>query len=692
LYRDSRAFCAAAGDSFHGALCDLDQAEMYLDLNLSDEAEKLAWQAHGSFQQLGLGYEAAKSVAFLAMAAMQKNNFGQALELLETAQKSFVEQRNAVWPALLDIYRALSYLREGRLCEARRNTDLALTFFSHSHMPGKAIIAQLVRATLHLKTGQPMEARYWVDAARNAVEKTGTQSRHYLCEYVSGTVLEAIGSISEAHTCYQNSRAALEDLAAWHPSEELKVPFLEDKSVIYQAIFATRACTTNEVEEESGNDRAAFDLVQKAKTWGVVHGPTFRAPVRVAPENTRSAIAHRVVALREEMNWLHRRITVEELRPERTPESLEALRLKAREHESILMKTLDGLKASGEEQIGPHVAPTVSLENLRHVLPANATFLEYFEIRGVLHVCVASHKSMRIIPLTPSARAKRLVESLRARFARFERKETFHELRGHSEATVDLLKTLHGDLVAPARMLLHGDRLIIAPHQFLHGLPFHALHDGARYLIDDFSVSYAMSASTFFLSRHKTSCEPPRSLILDVLNPDGLSNIAEVSAVVSALPNPEVLSVNGGTIARAVESASHYNVVHIVQPPLRSTCAARSPDLEQGQVAAVDCSQIEWDCDLLTLGNPARAGSSADGGAELVRKASRSVQAGAGAVLMSLWNIPDPLRVSLLRDFYSLYSASGDKERSLQQAIIKLRGECPQSFGWASFILMGTAD
>src|SRR5260370_38489758 len=55
------------------------------------------------------------------------------------------------------------------------------------------------------------------------------------------------------------------------------------------------------------------------------------------------------------------------------------------------------------------------------------------------------------------------------------------------------------ELISPIRKRLQGRHLIFVPHDLLHHLPFGALFDGERYLIDSFSVSYAPSASIYAL-------------------------------------------------------------------------------------------------------------------------------------------------------------------------------------------------
>ena len=58
------------------------------------------------------------------------------------------------------------------------------------------------------------------------------------------------------------------------------------------------------------------------------------------------------------------------------------------------------------------------------------------------------------------------------------------------------LTWLHEALIAPLPPSIGGYRkLVIAPHDALYYLPFHAFHDGEQYLIERFAVQYAPSAS-----------------------------------------------------------------------------------------------------------------------------------------------------------------------------------------------------
>src|SRR2546427_2986972 len=62
LYAARRA-CETTGDAYHFALCHLDLSDVYLELNLSEEARTIAHEGYLRFEAQGMRYEAAKTLA-----------------------------------------------------------------------------------------------------------------------------------------------------------------------------------------------------------------------------------------------------------------------------------------------------------------------------------------------------------------------------------------------------------------------------------------------------------------------------------------------------------------------------------------------------------------------------------------------------------------------------------------------------
>src|SRR5437764_6816492 len=157
LYAARRA-CEAIGDAYHLALCHLDLSDIYLELNLSEEAREMAHEGFLRFEKLGMGYEAAKTLANEATAYGQQGKTIQALERFTKAREIFVREDNLVWPWLIDLYQGLLLFQEGRYFEARRLCNWAAAFFDQSALAGKAVLAHLLLARIALQVGDSAEA------------------------------------------------------------------------------------------------------------------------------------------------------------------------------------------------------------------------------------------------------------------------------------------------------------------------------------------------------------------------------------------------------------------------------------------------------------------------------------------------------------------------------------------------------
>jgi hypothetical protein len=63
----------------------------------------------------------------------------------------FAQEKNLVWPWLIDLYQGLLLFHEGRYFEARRLCIGAAAFFDQSPLSGKAVLAHLLLARIALR-------------------------------------------------------------------------------------------------------------------------------------------------------------------------------------------------------------------------------------------------------------------------------------------------------------------------------------------------------------------------------------------------------------------------------------------------------------------------------------------------------------------------------------------------------------
>lgn len=238
LYKETRTFCTRVGDPYHSALCDLDQAEIYLHLNLYREGTQLAQASLGQFQALKMNYEAGKAYAFLGLAACHQTDDVNALEHFAKARELFLLEQNWVWPALIDLYRALVLYHTGSGPEALKATKAAQSVLSHSALKDKAALAELLRTLLHLDLGDSVAARYWGELALERIKRSEITDIRYLAEFALGRVRESQNDLPGAHQSYERAKTALENLANQRQREEMRVPFLKDKDSLYRHLIS----------------------------------------------------------------------------------------------------------------------------------------------------------------------------------------------------------------------------------------------------------------------------------------------------------------------------------------------------------------------------------------------------------------------------------------------------------------------
>ena len=226
LYEKTRGFCARAGDPYHAALCDLDQAEIYLHLDRYRECTQLARESLAQFQGLKMNYEGAKAYAFLGLAACHQADCRTALEFFGKARELFLLEQNWIWPALLDLYGAIVLYNAGSWPEALKTVEAAQSALSHSALKDKAALAELLRSLLHLELGDLLAARYWGELALERIDRFEIAGVAYLAEFVLGRVMEGQNDLSAAHRYYESAKTAL------------GVPVLNGKDTLYRHLVS----------------------------------------------------------------------------------------------------------------------------------------------------------------------------------------------------------------------------------------------------------------------------------------------------------------------------------------------------------------------------------------------------------------------------------------------------------------------
>lgn len=687
LFQAARRECEEMGDGYHQALCDLDQAEIFLELNLVEEAEELATAAIAGFQELAMPYETGKALTNHAIALGRQGRSEEALERLQEAREIFALEQNELWLALLDFYRAVVLCRDHRPAEAIRLAAGARRAFADSALASRAAMCELLIAQLYLDLEDPAAAcRACRDALRRLrdLDLPALLHRAYL---LLGQAEEALDRRRAALDAYRKSQTQLERLRSQLQVDDLKLAFLKDKHVVYESlvwlILGGRSGKKSRVD--------AFELIEKSKSRSLADLLAFRAHA-LEPQRTRDgALAAKVRELRQELSYLYRELDSQKMRGGH--KDLDPLHDAAREKEDELLKSLRELQATDHELGALQSGQMIDLETFRTSLPDQATLIEYFIARGRIFACVADRKTLEIISLGSARKVRELHRLLQFQLSKSKLgpEHTTRSAKWTAAATQAHLRDLFEALIAPLESFLDKSHLIFAPHGFLHYVPFHALSDGRQHLIDRFSISYTPSASVFHLCTSKSPCPENRSLVLGIADEQAPQILAEAKAVARILPEADLFLDRAATESVLQCHAPGCRFVHIATHGLfrRDNPMFSAIQLGTSRLSLFDLYDLNLDADLVVLSGCGTGLNAVLGAEELVGLTRGLLFAGARSVLVTLWDVNDASTAEFMETFYRNLTAGAPAAEALRQSIRDLRRRFPLPYHWAPFILVG---
>ena len=701
LYRAVREDCEAAADDYHKALCDLDQAEMYLDLNLVEEAAGLARSAHAIFEQLAMPYESAKALTNRAIACSRRGRSREALKLLRAAREIFVAENNRLWPALLDFYRAVILSRERRPREAEALARDAREVFSEAAIAPKAAMCEMLLAELLLELDRPEDARAPCRAALERLADLELPALEHRGLLTLGRVEEALGDPPAALAAYRRSHHWLESLRSQLQGEDLKIAFLTDKLAVYESLvwLTLRGASATGAQEESppagdaGDLRATFDYIESAKSRGLADLLAFRAHALKPRSAARSGLAENVQALREELSWLYRQVDRAAMRGgERALVEVRDLQSRIRGIEDELLRSLREVQEVDREFASLQSGTVADLETIRSSLPARAILVEYFIARGTIFVCVVDRERLEIAALGKATRVRELYRFLQFQLSRMRPGARSSAPRPLVEAATRAhLRQLHDLLILPIRHLLDQPELILVPHGFLHYVPFHALHDGDAYLVDRFAISYAPSAGVFHLCAAKAPTEHAASLVLGVADERAPHILDESRAVAEALPGATLLLGRQASEEAIRSLGAACRFLHVATHGLfrRDNPMFSAIQLGTSRLSLFDLYDLRLSADMVVLSGCGTGLSAVLGADELVGLTRGWLYAGARSVLVSLWDVHDASTAVFMRRFYLHLGCGQPRARALQRTMRDIRETYPHPYHWAPFVLVG---
>jgi len=662
----------------HSALCDLDEAEIYLQLNSPANAASMASHAVEKFRSLNMQYELAKAEAFLGLALCQNHQFGEALDVFRTSRSIFHETGNSYWESLVDLYIAEVLFSLGRIWESRPLALKALEHFRQLDSPFAELKSLVLLGRIALQMRQLSQAQDYVDQITAIAREK--KSPFLLPGYVlCAQIAERAGRADRAQEFYELAALELETHRTEILHDELHATFFHSKQQVYEALVSLNLKTrpaTAVVDSvfnwiERSKSRSLRDLLDSERILG--------------GWNKDQGLLNRVTRLREELNSHYLR-----MRPEArgTPAAISSSFVNEKELE--LARNLSELSQLDPEYGSLQDASTVCLKDFQRALDADTTVVEYFVAREeVLALIITANESVIVRHICPSGRVGYLREKFDAQIQKFEL--TPQHARTHEEQLTTALNNELGDLYmylfAPVRPLVTTARLLIVPHGTLNLLPFHLFRDERGYLFEQFAISYAPSASIAAYNLSKGPVEGT-ALIVNAV-PDGSPRVAarirEMSGDVRLLEQENATREN---FSREVAAAS-FLVISSEFTFRESNPMLSGFRLADGWITAMELYSLNCQSNAVALDGVQKVHRQSGSGEDLLSMARGFLYSGARCVLLPLWQVPDGLAGDLFAEFYKHAESGKVRSEALVLAMDAVRAVHPHPYFWGSFLLFG---
>ena len=256
---------------------------------------------------------------------------------------------------------------------------------------------------------------------------------------------------------------------------------------------------------------------------------------------------------------------------------------------------------------------------------------------------------------------------------------------------------LYQQLIEPLQSHLSTSKLVIVPHHRLHYVPFAALTDGDKYLIDDYIISTLPSASVMGFLQEKR--KPNNEQMLALGNPTlDLPFAQQEVESISNLYNSQTFLGVKATESTVWSQANQASILHLAThaqynsiSPLFSSLSFVEGEGYDGRLEVHELYGLDLTAatNLVVLSACQTQIGELSKGDELVGLNRAFLYAGTPSVIASLWNVDDEATGLLMERFYSYLQSGESKAKALQLAQQDTKEEFAHPYYWSGFVLTG---
>ncbi|MBV7327638.1 CHAT domain-containing protein [Chloroflexi bacterium TSY] len=539
--------------------------------------------------------------------------------------------------------------------------------------------AQIVLARInHLQHNDSVARDHYLQAL-NALEETGPSELRYLAFEGLGNVFEKLNAPTQALIYYQQAIEIAMTIADRLVENEARTGFLYDKLGTFDRAIVL--CF------EAGQTNRALQLMEYIRV-----GHWANVQEYLEPDDTdlgHIGLIERMKELRS--RWHQEYIRLQQLHTDvrdtdfRDPQRTIPIPHIQQSIESELTEAIRTLRLytvqNKATQNADKIALQVSVASLSKQLSSNSCLLFYHFSHDCVHILLiaATHFQTKKVHI-PQAELHRHIDRL------------YFALRWQDENVMTQLHRLWQILIQPLEPdLSRYKNLLIIPHERLYHLPFHALHDGTEYLMNRYAVTYLPAAAMLYQQtdrleqsfHHKAAMHPqcsPTVYIFGCSRGGKLQGTLEEAKKISA------------TFATAKQQVAISCRLYLETEATQQSLLAHGPQADILHLAAhaqfrhdnpwfsnihlsddtplllIDLAQMKLTRAPLVVLSACETGIGDLKGADVLGLSHAFLRAGAGALVVSLWQVPNDATSCFMEIFYQHIAAGMTPAQALNRA------------------------
>ena len=594
-------------------------------------------------------YKRAKAMA-LARAQMAIGAWADVIVTLESSDASFR------FDMMLD------NLLSGAAFTGRNNwvwTELPRAFMMHK---------------AQFEVGRLDPARAGFDKLLATPELTVNAEIYWQVLYERGRIAERDGQTEKALEYFRKARDLVEGQRRSIRTETSKIGFASDKQAVYQGMVRTALKLGNKAQvlevAEQAKSRALVDMLATKSDFGI-YGQR-------APE---------ISAAFAEFQRIDAELSIQ------VPDTSVARRA---ELNGLMNQAATRLQTLAPQLASLITSGSVSVERMATGLGPQETLVGFFTSGNTLYGYTLAGAEIRIFQLDGHGLTEDVGEFVQS-------------IKKRRRQTKELGELLYKRLLRPMQNSIAGRDLLIVPHGSLHYVPFAALHDGEKFLMQGRALRYLPSAMLLGLMPEArafaASTKDPVNRLLILGNPDlGQAALDLPSAQIEAqdlqsmfAKTSELFVRRAATETLLKERAYDFSHIHVAShgefsadAPLESRLKLATDDKNDGMLTVSEIYGLRLNANLVMLSACETGLGSISSGDDVVGLTRGFLYAGAQNVVGSLWEVDDDATAELSKLMYAGMKKGTPVSKALAEAQEVLMRKKPHPYFWAAFLDSGT--